>query len=90
VDLFPTRDWDLVLMDIQMPVMGGLEATRHIRAMAPSQRHVPILAVTANAMEADREACRLAGMDAHLAKPFDAAELGALIALHCAQRVQPG
>jgi PAS domain S-box-containing protein len=90
VDLFPTRDWDLVLMDMQMPVMGGLEATRHIRAMVPSQRHVPIVAVTANAMEADREACRLAGMDAHLAKPFNAAELAALIALHCAQRVQPG
>ena len=90
VDLFPTRDWDLVLMDMQMPVMGGLEATRHIRAMEPSQRRVPIVAVTANAMEADREACRLAGMDAHLAKPFNAAEMEALIALHCAARVQAG
>jgi PAS domain S-box-containing protein len=77
VDLFPTQHWDLVLMDMQMPVMGGLEATRLIRSLEPAGMHTPILAMTANAMEADRQACLDAGMDDHLAKPFNAASLQA-------------
>jgi CheY-like chemotaxis protein len=84
VDLFPTQHWDIVLMDMQMPVMGGLEATTLIRAMEPADRHVPIIAVTANAMESDRDACQQAGMDEHLAKPMKAAELQAMLARFCA------
>ena len=84
VDLFPTADWDIVLMDMQMPVMGGLEATALIRALEPDNRHVLIIAVTANAMEADRDACLQAGMDEHLSKPIHAAELQAMLVRLCA------
>jgi CheY-like chemotaxis protein len=80
VDLFARQAWDLVLMDMLMPVMGGLEATRRIRASEPAGRHTPIIAMTANAMEADRLACLDAGMDAHVAKPFNAAILQRTIA----------
>jgi CheY-like chemotaxis protein len=66
-------------MDMQMPVMGGLEATRLIRAAeAPGQR-TPIVAMTANAMASDRQSCLDAGMDDHLAKPFNAAVLQATL-----------
>ncbi|MCQ4160754.1 response regulator [Roseomonas sp. GC11] len=63
--------FDLVLMDLQMPVMDGLEATRRIRTLAPPRGRVPVLAVTASAMPEQVEACRQAGMDGHLAKPID-------------------
>jgi len=75
VDRFAERAWDLILMDIQMPVMGGIEATRLIRAQELPGRRVPIIAVTANAMAADREACIGADMDDHLGKPYTPAAL---------------
>ena len=68
--------FDLILMDCQMPGMDGFEATRQIRNGAGlTPRGVPILALTANALDADREACRSAGMDDFVAKPFQASEL---------------
>jgi CheY-like chemotaxis protein len=82
VELFPTRPWDVVLMDMQMPVMGGVEATRLIRAQYALQPRVPIIAMTANAMETDRNACLEAGMDDHLSKPFNAASLQATLERH--------
>ncbi len=70
VALVQERDFDLVLMDMQMPVMDGISATKAIRAV-PHLRMLPIIALTANAMQAERDACLAAGMDDHVAKPID-------------------
>lgn len=73
LDMLERRDWafDLILMDVQMPEMDGLEATRQIRKMETDDRsRIPIVAVTAHAMESDRDLCLAAGMDRHLAKPI--------------------
>ena len=64
--------FDLILMDIQMPVMNGLEATGQIRALAdPEKASIPIVAMTANAFAEDRQRCLEAGMNDHLGKPID-------------------
>ncbi|SPF54840.1 PAS domain S-box (fragment) [Candidatus Sulfopaludibacter sp. SbA4] len=69
-------EFDLVLMDVQMPEMGGFEATSAIRRQEEgSGRHIPIVAVTAHAMKGDRERCLAAGMDGYLAKPVQRDEL---------------
>jgi signal transduction histidine kinase/CheY-like chemotaxis protein len=66
--------FDLVLMDMQMPEMDGPQATRAIRHL-PGKAHLPIVAMTAAAMEEDKQQCLAAGMDAHIGKPIDPAEL---------------
>ena len=64
--------YNLVLMDVQMPVMDGYTATRKIRALGQKfQSTIPIVAMTANAFEEDRKAAFDAGMDEHIAKPID-------------------
>ena len=80
-------DWDIVLMDLQMPLMGGLDATQQIRAAEQPGKRVPIIAVTANVMQEDRAACMLAGMDDFLPKPLRADDLQAMLAKHCAPAV---
>jgi len=73
--------FDLVLMDIQMPVLDGLAATAAIRAQERTQgTHVPIIAMTAHAMRGDRERCLAAGMDGYVTKPLKATDLAAAIA----------
>ena len=81
---------DAVLMDVQMPVMDGLEATRRIRQM-PALARLPVLAMTAHALLTERQKCLDAGMNDHIAKPFDPAHLLALLEswIYRAGRPQP-
>ncbi|MDF3936057.1 response regulator [Pseudomonas citronellolis] len=72
------EDFELVLMDCNMPVMDGYEATRRIR-LQPRWRDLPVIALTANALPDERERCRLAGMDDYLAKPFHRDEMAAVL-----------
>ena len=71
--------YNLILMDIMMPVMNGLEATRAIRSSGRSDSSVPIIAMTANAYEEDKKECIEAGMNEHIAKPLEESEIMAAI-----------
>jgi CheY-like chemotaxis protein len=70
LDLVRRNDYALILMDMQMPVMNGIDATRAIRAL-PGCEYLPILAMTANAFDEDKHACMAAGMNDHIGKPVD-------------------
>jgi CheY-like chemotaxis protein len=82
IEALSTIPYDLVLMDVQMPVMDGLEATRRIREEASPvlDRRIPVIAMTANAMQGDREACLQAGMDDYVAKPVKSEALAEALA----------
>ena len=73
VELANSKDFDVILMDVQMPEMDGFEATAAIRAS--QSRPVPIIALTAHAMKGDREKCLRMGMDAYASKPIQVDEL---------------
>ena len=77
IDAFTSRAFDLILMDCNMPVMDGFEATRRIRALEQQEKltPVPIVALTAHALDHIKQECFAAGMDGHLSKPFDVAQL---------------
>lgn len=79
--------YDLILMDVQMPVLDGLEATRRLRAAGFSAEALPIIALTANAYPEDVDACLSAGMQAHLSKPIRAADLQQVIDKYFGQPV---
>ncbi len=78
LEVLQDKRFDVILMDVQMPEMDGLEATRHIRA---DQRHndTPIVAMTAHAMDGDRQKCLAAGMDDYLSKPISSAKLRKMV-----------
>ncbi|MFN4120882.1 PAS domain S-box protein [Acidovorax sp.] len=79
LDRIGRKHYDVVLMDMQMPVMDGETATRQLRA-DPRHAELPVIAMTANAMEADRQRCFAAGMNDHVAKPIEPAALWAALA----------
>lgn len=82
-----TEPFDCILMDVQMPKVDGLEAARRIRA---AKNATPIVALTANSMRGDREACEAAGMTAYLAKPFEPEQLYAVLdEAVCARQTAP-
>ena len=71
LDKFGTSKYDIILMDIQMPVMDGIIATKKIREIESStNQHTPIVAITANALAGDKENCLAAGMNDYISKPF--------------------
>ena len=87
VTLASANDYAAILMDMQMPNLNGLEATRRIRAL-PGERQPPIIAMTANAFVEDKAQCFAAGMDDFLVKPFYPATLFAVL-LRALGRQQP-
>jgi CheY-like chemotaxis protein len=89
LDILQRENVDVVLMDIQMPEMDGLEATKAIRSRESDGRpRMPVIALTAHAMKGDREKCLAAGMDAHLSKPIRPAELDEVLEKYLARRTE--
>jgi CheY-like chemotaxis protein/nitrogen-specific signal transduction histidine kinase len=89
VQMTRERSYAVIFMDLQMPVMDGLQATRAIRRQEGSGQHVPIVAVTANAMPGDRETCLAAGMDDYLPKPLRPSDMVQALHRWCAYADQP-
>jgi CheY-like chemotaxis protein len=89
VDAVQRNRYDAVLMDCQMPVLDGFEATRQIRAAEPAGQRIPIIALTSSATEADRQQCLDAGMDDHVAKPLHPATLQDVLGRITTQEAPP-
>ena len=89
LDMAQRNQYDVIMMDVQMPLMDGLEATKAIRAWEDGRCRVPIIAVTAHAMEEDRQRCLAAGMDGYLSKPIDAQEMFTLMDCLASRQVRP-
>ncbi|MGE5417294.1 MAG: PAS domain S-box protein [Acidobacteriota bacterium] len=85
-----TKEYDIIFMDCQMPVLDGYEATRQIREAEGTQKHTAIIAMTANAMEGDRERCLAAGMDDYISKPVKMEYIVAMIEQYALKSSEPG
>lgn len=81
LDLMMETDFDVVLMDLSMPVMDGFEATRRLRALPCKSALAPVVALTAHTTQRDKDACVAAGMNGFLPKPFDAKRADQLLSL---------
>jgi CheY-like chemotaxis protein len=89
VELFQSYQPDLIFMDISMPEMDGKEAARTIRALEGAGHHIPIIALTAHAMDGDAEGILAAGIDQYLTKPLRKTAIEAALAEHCPPGVRP-
>ncbi len=87
VELIKNRSIDLVLMDIHMPDMDGLEATEKIRRLEGNMKHTPIIALTADAMKGDREKCLAAGMDDYITKPFKPEDIKRILEIYLGRKL---
>ncbi|MEM8986218.1 MAG: response regulator [Pseudomonadota bacterium] len=83
------NSYDIVLMDVSMPAMDGLEATRRIRALGDEKSKIPIVALTAHALDGDAHTTQAAGMDAYVAKPFTPIKIKSVVAALCAAQKAP-
>jgi CheY-like chemotaxis protein len=89
IDAVRRQPYDVILMDLQMPEMDGLEASRRLQTMFPERAERPwIIALTANAMQSDRDLCTAAGMDGYISKPFKTEELAAALEQGVAVRAE--
>lgn len=90
IEAFRKTKWDIILMDLQMPVMDGLEATAHIRELERQELSIPtfIAAMTADAMPETREKCRVAGMNSFISKPFKPTDLNDLFSNYLSHKQQ--
>ncbi len=82
IEMMHLKSYDLILMDVMMPEMDGLEATREIRRIIPKAMQPVIIAVTANALKGDRELCLDAGMNDYISKPINTQELRDLLIMY--------
>jgi two-component system, sensor histidine kinase and response regulator len=91
IEAWQEFDYDAIFMDVQMPVLDGLEATQRIRQLEPEGQHIPIIAITAGAMAEDQQRCLHSGMDDFLSKPVDFKQLTSVLktlVLHVDGRTQ--
>ncbi|MCI0330904.1 MAG: response regulator [candidate division Zixibacteria bacterium] len=86
LEVFSVRDFDLILMDVQMPEMDGMEATREIRKMTGAKSRIPVIAMTAHALSGDKEKCLKAGMNDYVSKPIEPLELREVVERWMARR----
>jgi CheY-like chemotaxis protein len=90
VHITSARQYDIILMDCNMPIKDGWQATEEIRQMAGPNKMTPIIAVTANAMKGDREKCMAAGMDDYISKPVDRKRLQEVLSKWVSHSVRSG
>ena len=85
-EMFEQGQYDLIFMDIQMPVLDGYQATQAIRAKEKEGEHITIIALTANAMSGDREKCMEAGMDDYVPKPIETTTIEAMLSKYLSEK----